>query len=53
MTELSSAGGPQAPEASGGAGLSAAHQAELDEFSRLREWTQTLLALELCGPEGG
>jgi REase_MTES_1575 len=53
MTELSSAGGPHAPEASGSGGLSAAHQAELDEFSLLREWTQTLLALELCGPDGG
>ena len=53
MTELSSAGGPQAPATPTAAGLSPAHQAELESFSRLREWTQALLALQLCGPDGG
>ncbi|MFL6099523.1 MAG: hypothetical protein ACJ71T_06185 [Actinomycetales bacterium] len=34
-------------------GLSAVQQADLDAFSRVREWTQTLLSLQLCGPDGG
>ncbi len=49
MTELSSS-----PHGSPGpTGLSPEQRDELDSFSRLREWTQTLLALELCRVDGG
>jgi REase_MTES_1575 len=34
-------------------GLSAVQQADLEAFSQLRDWTQTLLGLQLCGPDGG
>jgi REase_MTES_1575 len=40
-------------EVSSAEGLSATHLAELDSFSRVRDWIQDLLALELCGPDGG
>jgi REase_MTES_1575 len=36
-----------------GEGLTAVQQADLEAFSQLREWTQTLLGLQLCGPDGG